>query len=130
MLQDRESAVGYAHEHISPIWSASVAIAGHIVPAIATPYYCNGNINSYTRLYPRTDRFELVRQTVSALVHIHSKDVVHGGICPVSFCLGRSWILSGLLITFSLADKYMHRRRWHGSSDRHRRRHLRTPGES
>jgi serine/threonine protein kinase len=60
-------------------------MAEYTVPAIATPYYSNGNINSYVRLHPSADRFELVRQTASALVHIHAKDVVHGDICPVSF---------------------------------------------
>ena len=85
MLQERESAIGYAHEHISPIWSTSVAMAGHTAPAIATPYYYNGNINNYIHLYPSADRLDLIRQTARALVHIHSKDVVHGDICPVSF---------------------------------------------
>ncbi|KIM86951.1 hypothetical protein PILCRDRAFT_4198 [Piloderma croceum F 1598] len=87
MLQERESAIGHAHEHISPIWSASVAMAGHTVPAIATPYYCNGNINNYVRLHPTADRLDLVRQTASALAHIHSKDVVHGDICPENICI-------------------------------------------
>jgi hypothetical protein len=94
MLQDRESAVGYTHEYISPIWSASVAMAGHTVPAIATPYYCNGNINSYVHLYPSADRFELVCQAATALAHIHSKDIVHGDICPVSFYLSCSSVVS------------------------------------
>jgi serine/threonine protein kinase len=87
MLQERWSAVGYDHEYISPIWSASVATAGHTIPAISAPYYCNGNIISYVRLHHSADRLDLVRQTASALVHIHSKDVVHGDICPASFCL-------------------------------------------
>ncbi|KIM81275.1 hypothetical protein PILCRDRAFT_8942 [Piloderma croceum F 1598] len=86
MLQDRESAVG-AHEHISPIWSASVVMAGYTVPAIATPYYGNGNIINYVRFHPSADRFELVRQTASTLVHIHSKDIVHGDICPENICI-------------------------------------------
>ena len=95
MLQDRESAVGYAHENISPIWSASVAVEDYTIPAIATPYYGNSNIINYVHLHPRVDRFELIRQTASALVHIHSKDIVHGDICPVSFCPGRSFAVSG-----------------------------------
>jgi serine/threonine protein kinase len=85
MLQERRSAVGYDHKHISPIWSASVATAGYTVPAIATPYYGNGNIINYVRFHPSADRLELICQTASALVHIHSKDVIHGDICPVSF---------------------------------------------
>jgi serine/threonine protein kinase len=95
MLQDRESAVGYAHEYISPIWSASVAMAGRTVPAIATPYYGNGNINSYVRLHPSADRLDLVHQAASALAHIHSKGIVHGNMYPVSFCLGCSSAVSG-----------------------------------
>jgi serine/threonine protein kinase len=94
MLQERESAIGYPHENISPIWPASLATTEYIVPAIATPYYCNGNINSYVRLHPNADRFELVRQTASALVHIHSKDIVHGDMCPVSFYLSCSSAVS------------------------------------
>ncbi|KIM81277.1 hypothetical protein PILCRDRAFT_821747 [Piloderma croceum F 1598] len=82
MLQDRESAVGYDHKYISPIWSA-----GNTVPAIATPYYGNGNIVNYVRFHPSTDRFELVRQTASALVHVHSKDIVHGDMCPENICI-------------------------------------------
>ncbi|KIM73893.1 hypothetical protein PILCRDRAFT_828710 [Piloderma croceum F 1598] len=62
-------------------------MAGHTVPAIATPYYCNGNINSYVRLYPGADRFELVRQAATALVHIHSKNIVHGDMCPENICV-------------------------------------------
>jgi serine/threonine protein kinase len=85
MLQEHGSAVGYDHEHISPIWSASIVTAGHIVPAIATPYYCNDDIINYVRFHPSADRLDLVRQTVSALVHIHLKDIVHDDICPVSF---------------------------------------------
>jgi hypothetical protein len=85
MLQNRESAVGYAHENISPIWSASVAMEGYTVPAIATPHYGNGDINNYVRLHPSADRSELVRQIASALVHIHAKEIIHGDICPVSF---------------------------------------------
>jgi hypothetical protein len=85
MLQERGSAVGYDHEYISPIWPASVATAGHTVPAIATPYYGNGNIVNYVRLHPSVDRLDLVRQTAGALVHLHSKDIIHGNICPVSF---------------------------------------------
>jgi hypothetical protein len=85
ILQERLSVVGYNHEYISPIWSASVATAGYAVPAIATPYYCSGNIVSYVRLHSSTDRLDLVRQTANALGHIHSKNVVHGNICPVSF---------------------------------------------
>lgn len=129
MLQEWWLAVGYTHKYISPIWPTSVAMAGHTVPAIAVPYYGNGNIVNYLHLHPSAERLDLVRQTASALVHIHSKDVVHGNICPVSFCLGRPWILSPLLITIGLAGEYMHRRRWHGSSDRHRCRHHRTPGQ-
>ena len=85
MLQERWSVVGYNHKYISPIWSASVATAGYTVPAIAAPYYCNGNIINYVRFHPSADRLDFVRQTASALVHIHSKDVIHGDICPVSF---------------------------------------------
>ena len=90
MLQECGSAVSYDHEHISPIWSASVATAGYTVPAIASPYYGNGNIINYVRFHPSADRLELLCQTASALVHIDSKDIVHGNICPVSFCLRRS----------------------------------------
>jgi hypothetical protein len=85
MLQECWSAIGYDHKHISPIWPASVAATGHTVPAIATPYYCNGNIVNYIRFHPSADCLDLVHQTASALVHIHSKDVIHGDICPVSF---------------------------------------------
>jgi serine/threonine protein kinase len=77
--------VGYDHKHISATWSASVAMAGHIVPAIATPYYRNGDIFHYICLYPNADRLNIVYQAASAFAYIHSKDVVHGNICPVSF---------------------------------------------
>ncbi|KIM81282.1 hypothetical protein PILCRDRAFT_8950 [Piloderma croceum F 1598] len=87
MLQERESAVGYDHKHISPIWLAPVVMAGGTVPAIATPYYCNGNIINYVRLHPRVDCLELACQTSSALAHIHSRDIVHGDICPENICI-------------------------------------------
>jgi serine/threonine protein kinase len=89
MLQERWSAVSYDHDYISPIWLASVA--GYTAPAFATPYYGNGDIFSYVRLHPTVDCLDLVRQTASALVHIHSKEVIHGDICPVSFCLSCSF---------------------------------------
>jgi hypothetical protein len=95
MLQERESAVGHDHENISPIWSASIAMAGHTVSAMVAPYYGNDNIVNYVRLHPGANRFELVCQTAGALVHIHSKDIVHGDICPMSFCPGRSSAISG-----------------------------------
>jgi hypothetical protein len=112
MLQERWAAIGYVHEYISPIWPASVAVVGYTVPAIATPYYGNGNIVNHVRVHPSANCLDLVRQTASALMHIHSKDVIHGDICPVSFCLGRSsgfWLLFRLLITVGLAGKHMHR---------------------
>jgi tRNA A-37 threonylcarbamoyl transferase component Bud32 len=113
MLQEREAAVGYAHENISLIWPASVAMAGHTVPAIATPYYCNGNIVDYVRLHPSANRLDLVRQIASALAHIHSKDVIHGDICPVSVCLGlfflRILAFVWIIDNDGLAGKYMHR---------------------
>jgi serine/threonine protein kinase len=87
MLQKRESAAGYDHDHISPFWSASVTTAEHTVPAIATPYYGNGNLIDYVRVHPSVDSLDLLRQTASALVHIHSKNIIHGDICPVSFAL-------------------------------------------
>jgi len=111
MLQEHWSAISYDHKHISPTWSASVAIAGHTVPAIATPYYCNSNIINYDCLHPSMNHLGLVCQTASALVHIHSKDVVHGDICPVSFCLSCSssfWISSGLLLMVGITGEYMH----------------------
>ena len=112
MLQECWSAVGYDQKHISPTWSASVATAGHTIPAVVTPYYGNSNIVNYVCLHPSADRLGLVRQTASALVHIHLKDVVHGDICPVSFCLSYSsgfWISSRLLLTIGPAGKYMRR---------------------
>jgi hypothetical protein len=82
MLQNHESAVGYAHENISPIWSASVAMEGYTVPAIATPHYGNGDINNYVRLHPSADRSELVHQIASALVHIHARRSYTGIFVP------------------------------------------------
>jgi serine/threonine protein kinase len=85
MLQDHWSGVGYDNIYISPTWTASVATAGHTVPALATPFYRNGNVFDYVRLHPDADRLDLLCQAASALAHIHSKGVVHGNICPVSF---------------------------------------------
>jgi hypothetical protein len=77
--------VSYDHKHISATWSASVAMAGYIVPAIATPYYRNGDIFHCICLYPNANRLNIVYQAASAFAYIHLKDVVHGNICPVSF---------------------------------------------
>ena len=55
------------------------------VPAIATPYYRNGNIIDYVRRHPNVDRLNLVCEAASAFTYIHLKDIVHGNICPVSF---------------------------------------------
>ena len=110
MLHDHEWAVGYAHEYISPIWSTSVAMGRYTVPAIATPYCCNGNIINYVHFHPGADSLEFVCQIASTLAHIHSMDIVHGDICPVSLFPGRSVAGSGfyLLLTIGLAGKYMH----------------------
>jgi len=85
MLQDHWSGVGYDNIYISPTWTASVATAGYTVPALATPFYRNGNVFDYVRHHPGADRLDLLCQAASALAHIHSKGVVHGNICPVSF---------------------------------------------
>jgi serine/threonine protein kinase len=90
MLQYLWSVVGYDHKNISPTWRASVATAGHTVPAIATLYHRNGNIFDYIGLHSSADILNLMYQASSALMHIHSKNVVHGDICPVSFPLARS----------------------------------------
>jgi serine/threonine protein kinase len=87
MLQYLWSIVGYDHKYISPTWRASVAAEHIVVPAIATPYYHNGNIFDYVSLYANADLLNLMYQASSAFVHIHSKNIVHGDICPVSFLL-------------------------------------------
>jgi len=76
--------LGRNHENISPTWTASVELSEFRVPAIATPYYSNGNILEYVCRHPSANKFNLVCQTVSALAYIHSKGVVHGNVCPVS----------------------------------------------
>ncbi|KIM85831.1 hypothetical protein PILCRDRAFT_817062 [Piloderma croceum F 1598] len=86
-LEDRWSIVGYDHRYISPTWSASVTRAGHTIPAIATPYYRNGNIFDYIRLHPSVDRLDIMYQASSAFTHIHLKNVVHGNICPENSCI-------------------------------------------
>jgi hypothetical protein len=92
-LEDRWLIVGNDHKYISPTWPASVARAAYTVPAIATPYYRNGNIFDYIRLHPSADLLELMYQASSAFMHIHSKDEVHGNICPVSSLQPFFWFL-------------------------------------
>jgi serine/threonine protein kinase len=76
--------IGHHHENISPTWAASMEVSGLIIPAVTTPYYCNGNILDYVCHNPRAEKFDLVCQVISALAYIHSKGTVHGNICPVS----------------------------------------------
>jgi hypothetical protein len=135
MLQGHWSTVGHDHKYISPTWSASVTTAGHVVPAIATPYYRNGDIFNYIRLHPNADCLDLVHQIASALAYIHSKDVVHGNICPVSFsssvlpsifcCLGFVLALTNVICL----GKHLHSRRRHDARDRHSREHPCKPGD-
>ena len=111
ILQDHWSGVGYDHMYISPTWTASLTKAGHTVPALATPFYRNGNIFDYVRLYPNADRLNLVCQAASALAHIHSKGVVHGNICPVSFTFAVllvSWFRSDMLTHMTNVGKHVH----------------------
>jgi hypothetical protein len=92
-LENRWSIVGYDHMYISPTWPASVARVAYTVPAIATPHYRNGNIFDYIRFHSNVDRLELLYQASSALTHIHSKDEVHGNVCPVSSPRRFFWFL-------------------------------------
>ena len=92
-LEDRWLIVGYDHKYISPTWPASVARVAYIVPAIVTLYYCNGNILDYIRSHPSVDRLGLMYQALSAFMHIHSKDEIHGNICPVSSPRPFLWFL-------------------------------------
>jgi len=85
ILRENWSTVG--HDHISPIWPASVALARFTLPAIATPYYRNGNIFDYVCRNPSADCLEIVCQTASALAYIHSKGLLHGNICPENVCI-------------------------------------------
>ena len=81
---------GYNYENISPTWAASVKLSDFTIPAIATPYNCNGSILEYVCRYPRADKFDLVCQAINALTYIHSTGAVHGNVCPVSLpCLVR-----------------------------------------
>ncbi|KIM71575.1 hypothetical protein PILCRDRAFT_830261 [Piloderma croceum F 1598] len=93
MLQYLWSVVGYDHKNISPTWRASLATAGHTVPAIATPYYRNGNIFDYVGLHSSADILNLMYQASSAFMHIHSKNVVHGDICPENMCIANDWTM-------------------------------------
>ena len=98
MVQQIWLTVGHDHEHIAPIWQASVSSAESTLPAIVTPYYHNGNILEYARSKPNLDLLEIVYQTASALSYIHSKGGLHGNFCPVSFSL------SDCTLMFSGAD--------------------------
>ena len=87
-LQEGWSTVGHDHKHISHTWTASLALAGHTMPAIVTPYHNNGNVLNYLSRRSSVDRLDLVRQVASALAYIHLKGVVHGNVCPVSLASG------------------------------------------
>lgn len=109
MLQDRWLTVGYDHHYISPTWSVSVDVRGLTVPAIVTPYYRNRNALEYLRLHPSTDCLDIICQAANALAYIHSKCVVHGNVCPVSFV----WTIgpySGMVIDLDTIGQYLHRR--------------------
>jgi serine/threonine protein kinase len=109
MLQVRWLTVGYDHDYISPTWSVSVNVRGLDVPAIVTPYYRNGNALEYLLLHPSTDCLDIIYQAASALAYIHSKGVVHGNVCPVSFV----WTIgpySGMAINLDTIGQYLHHR--------------------
>jgi serine/threonine protein kinase len=94
-LQITWSTVGHEHEYISPTWPATVTSEGSGVPAIATPYHRNGNVLEYLHRHCGADRLNIVCQTASALAYIHSKNVIHGNVCPVSL-VGHSHLRSRL----------------------------------
>ena len=96
-----------------------------VVPAIATPYYHNGNIFDYVSLYANADLLNLMYQASSAFVHIHSKNIVHGDICPVSFLLV-SWHWKDYW-QVNLVGELVHRQRRDDAPDRHSRGHAGTP---
>ena len=118
MLQDIRLTVGHDHEHIAPVWQASVSSAESTLPAIVTPHYRNGNVLEYARGKPDSDFLEMVYQAASALSYIHAKGDIHGNFCPVSFVSSDYPLISSLrsvLMWYDRGGKYMHCRRWQGA---------------
>jgi hypothetical protein len=87
------------HPIICPVWP--LVFLDEFIPAIAMPWFENGNVLDFTRQHPGVDKLAIVRlvplwmvnirltlsiqvkQIVSAVAYIHAMDKVHGNIVPV-----------------------------------------------
>ncbi|KAF8629574.1 hypothetical protein AX15_003384 [Amanita polypyramis BW_CC] len=70
------------HPHIIPFYGISFDFDRQDTPSLVYPFFKSGDIVSYLKAFPQTNRLELICQVASGLayLHDHSPPVVHGDI--------------------------------------------------
>ncbi|KDQ14058.1 hypothetical protein BOTBODRAFT_55778 [Botryobasidium botryosum FD-172 SS1] len=75
----REGALWQQLEHAHILYLYGICEKGTDI-YLVSPWMPNGNVMSYLRRHPTSDRHELLTQTADALAYLHDKGIVHGGI--------------------------------------------------
>jgi serine/threonine protein kinase len=70
------------HPNVCPTWL--LKSSNEPIPAIAMPWFDNGNILDFIRDNPGVDKLAIVIQIASAVSYIHAMDQVHGNIVPAN----------------------------------------------
>jgi len=70
------------HPNLCPIWL--LKSANEPIPALAMPWFGNGNILDFIRDNPGIDKLDIVIQIAGAVAYIHAINKVHGNIVPAN----------------------------------------------
>jgi len=84
VLRHLLSGVDQNHDNISAFCFdiGCLRLVDQFGPAIAMPWYKNGNIIDYLRHNQDANRMSLIKDIASGLVYLHSIGVVHGNVQP------------------------------------------------
>jgi len=75
-----EMCSSLSHPNICPMWSLTSSTEP--TPAVAMPWFNNGNVVDFIRQNPAIDKLAIVKQFASGVAYIHSMGKVHGNIVP------------------------------------------------
>ncbi|KAG8922203.1 hypothetical protein FRC02_012073 [Tulasnella sp. 418] len=69
-----------------------VAIPTHEAPSLISPWFENGNVTKYLESHPEANRIQILYDLSCGLAYLHSLDIVHGDIKPVSVSNTELWV--------------------------------------